>query len=435
MASGISNSTGDNRAAALAQTAQQLMRERRLDEAAAAWQSVLALVPDHPQALLHLGQHHLFRRQRDQALAFLQRAEAADPRNPVVPLNIAFVHRAAGEADKEMAALTRSLALDPYFFPALLAKAMLLERGGERRRAAQVFKDVLTIAPPREQLTPELSQALDHARKAVDDNAAELDAHLSQALEPVRARHDGNAFERFDECRDIMLGRAKAHTHQPTLLLVPRLPAIPFYDNADFPWLAKLEAATETIREELIALAREDGQGFAPYVDHPEGSPLNQWAPLNRSMKWNASFLWKDGERIEAHCHRCPKTAALLDGTPMAEIPGYAPTAFFSVLQPRTEIPPHTGVTNARLIVHLPLIVPGNCRFRVGNVTREWRQGEAWVFDDTIEHAAYNDSDEIRIILIFDIWNPLLSAAEREMICGLLSATRRYYGELPAASF
>ena len=119
----------------------------------------------------------------------------------------------------------------------------------------------------------------------------------------------------------------------------------------------------------------------------------------------------------------------------MADMQGYAPTAFFSVLEPKTEIPPHTGVTNARLIVHLPLIVPAGCRFRVGNVTKEWRPGEAWVFDDTIEHAAYNDSDEIRIILIFDVWNPLLSAAERDMVCALLAATRSYYGEIAPASF
>jgi len=411
------------------------MQERRLDEAAGAWKSVLDLAPDHPQALLRLGQHLLYRKRPSEALPLLERAELADPRNPAVPLNISFVHRLNADAAKEDAALTRSLSKDPYFFPALLARAMLLERAGEKRRAARVFKDVLTIAPPPDQLTPELRQALDRARKAVDDNAAELDGYLRKTLDPVRSRHGDAGHERFDECKDIMLGRAKPYTHQPTLLLVPQLPAIQFYDNADFPWLKELEAATDMIRQELIALVREDQTGFRPYVDHPAGVPLNQWADLNHSMKWNASFLWKDGARIEEHCRRCPGTAALLGEMPMADMPGYAPTAFFSVLQPHAEIPPHTGVTNARLIVHLPLIVPRGCRFRVGNTTKGWRPGEAWIFDDTIEHAAYNDSDEIRIILIFDIWNPFLTQAEREMICELLLATRNYYGEIPGASF
>ena len=423
------------RLATLVQSAQRLMHERRLDEAAAAWQGVLALKPDHAQALFHLGQHYLFRRQPAEALVLLERAETADPKNPAVALNVSFVHRLQGDAKKEMAALVRSLGADPYFFPALLAKAMLLERSGDKRRAAQVFKDVVTIAPPPDQLTPELRTALEHARAAVDENAAALDAHLDAALRPLRARHADAALDRFDECKDISIGRAKAHTQQPTLLLMPRLPAIPFYDNADFPWLKILEDATETIRGELLALIGADEGGFRPYVDHPDGSPLNQWAGLNRSMKWNARFLWKDGERIDEVCRRCPKTAALLEKAGMADIPGYAPTAFFSVLQPRTGIPPHTGVTNARLIAHVPLIVPQGCRFRVGNVTRDWRPGEAWVFDDTIEHAAWNDSDEIRIILIMDVWNPLLSAAEREMIAALLNATRGYYGEIPPASF
>jgi aspartyl/asparaginyl beta-hydroxylase (cupin superfamily) len=72
------------------------------------------------------------------------------------------------------------------------------------------------------------------------------------------------------------------------------------------------------------------------------------------------------------------------------------------------------------------LILPGPASFRVGNERREWRIGEAWAFDDTIEHEAWNDADETRIILIFDIWNPLLSAAEREMICVLLSARQEW---------
>jgi aspartate beta-hydroxylase len=420
---------------ALVQTASRLMSERRLDEAAAAWRGVLALSPGHPQALFHLGQHHLFRRQPAEALALLERAETVDAKNPAIALNISFVHRMEGDAKKEMAALERSLAADPYFFPALLAKAMLLERSGDTRRAAQVFKDVITIAPPADQLNPELRRALEHARAAVAENAASLDAHLEAALAPLRAGREGAALERFDECKDISTGRAKAYTQQPTLLLIPRLPAIPFYDNADFPGLKILEDATATIRDELLGLIAEDEGGFRPYVDHPDGAPLNQWAGLNRSMKWNARFLWKDGARVEEVCRRCPKTAALLEQAGMADIPGYAPTAFFSVLQPRAEIPPHTGVTNARLIAHLPLIVPQGCRFRVGNVTKEWRTGEAWVFDDTIEHAAWNDSDEIRIILIMDVWNKLLSAAEREMIGALLNATRGYYGEIAPASF
>jgi aspartyl/asparaginyl beta-hydroxylase (cupin superfamily) len=114
---------------------------------------------------------------------------------------------------------------------------------------------------------------------------------------------------------------------------------------------------------------------------------------------------------------------------PLADQPGFAPTALFSALAPRTRIPPHTGSTNARLLVHLPLVLPGPSRFRVGNDIRTWRMGEAWVFDDTIEHEAWNDADETRVILIFDIWNPLLSQAERELISAMMKARSEWHDD------
>jgi aspartyl/asparaginyl beta-hydroxylase (cupin superfamily) len=117
----------------------------------------------------------------------------------------------------------------------------------------------------------------------------------------------------------------------------------------------------------------------------------------------------------------------------MADQPGFAPTALFSALEPRTHIPPHTGSTNARLLVHLPLILPGPARFRVGGEVRDWKMGRAWAFDDTIEHEAWNDADALRVILIFDIWNPLLTPAERDLVSAMMMASRTFYSQ-PAAS-
>lgn len=136
--------------------------------------------------------------------------------------------------------------------------------------------------------------------------------------------------------------------------------------------------------------------------------------------------LWRDGKKIETNCFRCPKTAGLLASLPMAVQEGHGPTVMFSVLAPHTHIPPHTGSTNLRLITHLPLILPPGCRFRVGNETREWRLGKAWVFDDTIEHEAWNDSDETRVILIFDVWNPLITEAERSLVSSMMLAMRQF---------
>jgi hypothetical protein len=332
------------------------------------------------------------------AQSLLERAGRALPDEPAIPLNLSFVHRATGDGAGEMAALTTALAIDPYFYPALLAKGLLVERSGNKRAAARIFRDVLAIAPPADQLPPELREKLVQTRKAVDENAAALAAELAKRTADLRARHAGESLERYEECEAVQLGRKKIYTQAPSLLHFPRLPAIQFYPRELFPWLPQLEAAADTIRDELLVVLREDTAEMRPYVSYSEGAPVAQWAELNHSPRWSAFFLWEHGIRNDAHCARCPKTAALLDAVPMMDCPGYAPTVLFSILSPHTHIPPHSSVTNARLVTHLPLIAPQGCRFRVGNETRAWKSGEAWVFDDTIEHEAWNDDRHLESV-------------------------------------
>ena len=81
---------------------------------------------------------------------------------------------------------------------------------------------------------------------------------------------------------------------------------------------------------------------------------------------------------------------------------------------------------NARLICHLPLVVPPGCGFRVGGETREWREGELLIFDDTVEHEAWNEGSSERIILIFDVWRPEIDSEERRAITALFEAVDNY---------
>ena len=426
----IASKTADqNGIAELARAAGQAMQAGRMNDAARIWEQVHALAPDQPQALLHLGQHRLFLGDAKSAIDFLQRAASVDSANPVVLLNLAAAYRALGDSQSELAALARALVVDPYYFPALLAKAMYFERQGKIREAAKQYRIVLSAAPPEAKLEEWTRKPLQHARELVERDEAEFNAFLAGRLSGPRSTLDTSSLGRFDECKDITIGAKKAFVQQPTLLHYPRLPAIPFYERSEFPWLSDVEAATAQIREELETLLREDSQSFEAYVDRPDDMPVQQWSELNRSKRWSVFFLWSDGKRLDEHCKRCPKTAALLDKVPMAEVPGAAPSAFFSTLAPKTLIPPHTGVTNARLIVHIPLIVPEDCWFRVGNEKRLWKPGEALIFDDTIEHEAWNGSDKLRAVLIFDIWNPYLNAQERTLVCDLLEGVGDYYAQ------
>jgi len=156
--------------------------------------------------------------------------------------------------------------------------------------------------------------------------------------------------------------------------------------------------------------------------------PLDQWRELNNSRRWGVYFLWKAGTPIAEHIARCPRTVKALEAWPRWDVPGYGPTAVFSILDAKSHIPGHTGVHNTRLTVHLPLIVPPGCTFRVGGERRTWELGKALVFDDSIEHEVWNDSDVPRAVLIFDIWSPYLSPAERALVSTLTTGVGEYYG-------
>lgn len=414
--------TGDELAARAAQAA----RAGRMEEAAALWRQALAIDPANAQALFFEGRRRVEQGDAAAATAFFSRAEIADKTNADIPLYLALAQKMQGDIAGALRTIDRALALDPYSFVALLSKGSLLESMAQPRQAARVYRDAVKIAPPPAAVAPAQRGALEHAREVVEANARSLADHLLAATKGTRARYAGERLERFDECLQILAGVQARQPQDPILLYFPRLPAIPFFDRELFPWFKTLEDATTIIREELIGAVKEDGAKFAPYIQFPAHAPVNQWAELNFSPSWSTYFFWRDGVKFEDNCARCPQTAALLQALPLARQAGFGPTAMFSTLSPRTRIPPHTGSTNVRLICHLPLILPSDCGFRVGNDTREWRMNEAWVFDDTIEHEAWNGSDQTRHILIFDVWNPLLSDAERELITELMTALNTY---------
>lgn len=377
------------------------------------------------QALLQRAAEAIARRDPQGALQLLDQADALGRTHNGL-LNRALALRLVGDFQGSLAVLDDALAMQPYDFIALLAKAAMLEKLGGEKAAADTYRNALKIAPPRSQCPPAIIAQIDHADGVVQRQAEALRDHMRSAVEDLRATLDPSTLDRFDEGLEIYAGVKAPPKQEPILLNYPRLPAIPFYDRTLFPWLSELEAATPVIQTELTALLEESFDDFAPYIAYPKGAPVNQWGELNHSRKWTSLWLWKDGEKQQSVCDRCPQTAALLESLPMARQESFAPTAVFSALQPHTHIPAHTGSANVRLLTHLPLILPGPARFRVGNTTREWKMGKAWVFDDTIEHEAWNDADEMRVILIFDIWNPYLTEAEQTLITAMMKAQRAF---------
>ncbi|HUO96658.1 MAG TPA: aspartyl/asparaginyl beta-hydroxylase domain-containing protein [Steroidobacteraceae bacterium] len=415
----------------LLQAYKAAMAAGRTSEADQHLTRVAQLAPHHPAVLNELGVRMLQRGEAENARALLQRATEADPRHPALWSNLASSLRALQRRGEELDAIEKALALEPRHLPSLLQKGALLEETGDPRNAARMYRNALATIPPGSEVPPTIAEALTHAKSVVAQDDAALAAAIEQRLAGIREQYGNAAQRRLDKCVELLTGRRARHFPNPTFMLFPELPTIEFFERADFPWLDAIEAASDEIRAELSGVLIADRPGLEPYIAYPDGVPLDQWRELNKSRRWSAYFLWNQGAPQSAHLARCPRTAEVLRLAPQCDVAKRGPTAFFSILDANTRIPPHTGVTNTRSIVHLPLIVPPDCGFRVGGETREWVPGKAWIFDDTIEHEAWNNSDAPRAILIFDIWNPLLTPAERDLVRAATEAVGTYYGGVP----
>jgi aspartyl/asparaginyl beta-hydroxylase (cupin superfamily)/Tfp pilus assembly protein PilF len=418
----------DRRIRYLIETAAQASASGRVQEADRLVRQAEAEAPRHPLVLNESARRLLLRGDAAGAYAQLAQAVKEDPSHGSIWLNLAAALRGLKRPEEEMAAIDKVLALEPRNLRAMLQKASLQELQGKPRAAAMTYRYALQSVPSGALPPQSLRPVFQHAMQFVAANDKELEEFLEQRLAGLRERFKDEPLQRFERCLETLLRKKPVYRPQPSFMYFPRLPALEFYERSDFPWLDSIEAATDEIRSELINVLQEGPSVLKPYVDIPAGMPLDQWRELNQSRRWGVYYLWQEGVAIEEHISRFPRTVAALEAWPRCEVPGCSPTAVFSILDAKTRIPAHTGVSNTRLIVHLPLIVPPGCGFRVGAEQREWHPGHAFVFDDTFEHEAWNDSDVPRAVLILDIWSPHLSRAERELVSRVSGDVSEFYG-------
>ena len=303
----------------------------------------------------------------------------------------------------------------------MLAKGERVQARGDDRGAVSFFS--MALQADATGLPPVIIDRLRHAAAAVEAAGGRFEAHLDQALVDAGVALAQRP-RRFAEALDIMAGRAEVQLQQPTSFFYPGLPQRPFYDAHDFDWVAGFEAQVPAMRAEVEHLLA-DSDNFHPYVEGDADRP-NRGHALLGDKRWSAFDLWRGGEEVVENARRCPATMAALRTAPMPHIAGRSPMALFSQLRPRTHIPPHWGMLNTRLICHIPLIVPPHCRLRVGNEVRDVQAGKAMIFDDSIQHEAWNDSDETRVVLLFEIWRPELDTAERTALTAMFEAISAY---------
>ncbi len=222
-----------------------------------------------------------------------------------------------------------------------------------------------------------------------DDKAERLLMNLGTTMRTFRKlrrkyvkRYGKRTFRRIDR----YLARQSLIPNQPVL------------DPALFPWIADFHTRWRVIREELDMV-----------LLHPEALPRFQdisrdQKHISRGDQWKVFVFCGFGHRSEVNCQRCPQTADLLD-----HVPGIQ-NAFFSILAPGKHIPSHHGITKGLVRCHLGLIVPENreaCTMSVGGVRCSWEEGQALFFDDTYPHMVHNNTNEERVVLLFDFQRPM----------------------------
>lgn len=214
----------------------------------------------------------------------------------------------------------------------------------------------------------------------------------------LRGAEGKSPFKAWRRARVKMLGLA-------TLKLLAKLygrqssvPDVAIIPNEHFPFIAALEANWPAIKAELDVILQDREK-----IPHLEKISPDQ-ARISHSQKWRAYFLWGMGEELTGNTAQCPRTAELL-----RQVPGLR-SAWFSILGPRYKIKPHRGITKGVLRSHLGLIVPREwrrCRMRVEDTVVWWQPGKCFVFDDARMHQVINDTDEERVILLYDFDRPM----------------------------
>ncbi|MGA9854169.1 MAG: aspartyl/asparaginyl beta-hydroxylase domain-containing protein [Gammaproteobacteria bacterium] len=419
---------------ALSTSAAELAHRGLLEEATKIYEQILQAAPYHVQALDFLATRAYERGDTNLSLVLLGRSYRASRDRPITCLNLGVVHKARGEYELALDALDRALSLQAVYPMALLHKGSILEALGRQQEAVRAYHKAWIQAPEyqqklrSEQIPAPVRELLSHSADTIRRARVTL---LDKALAPLRSQHYAATIQRAAEFAELYVGNIMPrYTHamqRPAFLYFPGLQPHAFFERQNFDWVVELEAATASIRQELRAVL-EQPEVLKPYVQLDTPDPA-QWKELNNSPQWSSFHLYKAGERQTAHCNQCPITAAIVEKLPLVYTQNHSPEIFFSILKPGTHIPPHYGLANYKLAVHLPLIVPADCTIRVGNESRSWTEGQCLIFDDSFQHEAWNNSSELRAVLILEVWNPQLSLAEQQAVVAVLSTIREFERE------
>jgi aspartyl/asparaginyl beta-hydroxylase (cupin superfamily)/Tfp pilus assembly protein PilF len=389
-----------------------LQEQNRLQEAEALYEMALSSDPNNAGALTRLGILRLQQNRADESATLLRRATERLPESAEAHVHLGVALQTLASHEAALASLDRALALVPAHTEAMRRRAHGLHVLGRSAEAIAGYEALLAIDPGNALAQLGLATVLavasreDEAfvryRNAAAANPA-LAGHLSHALTVFARRHPAVA-KAGQQRISQYVGSFLTNQGNARMGAYPGLRSAPFHDPATLPAALALERDFATIRDEVDRLT---GSAFQPEAENRMGR-----------TGWDIVPLYERGRKNEANCASCPTIARIIEAS--STVRTQAGLHYVSKLAPGMRIDPHTGPTNLRLRCHLGLSIPdGDCGLTVAGETRRWREGTCLVFDDSLEHTAWNHTEAPRVVLIVDLWHPDLTPEEIAYLEGL----------------
>ncbi|MFT7472656.1 MAG: aspartate beta-hydroxylase [Kiritimatiellia bacterium] len=335
----------------------------------------------------------------------------------------AFSAESAGRLQSAAADYRRALVLEKSNPTPYLYLGFVLNKMGDSRAAVSVYSLACDLSPKvlNAWRNPEVSKDIQlrshNANELLRDHFTQL--HKSTLAEYQRLYPMADIQRIYDAiwcATHDQEFQFKNVQQRPHLFYVPDLEASPVFDSSLYPWCHAIEAAFEEIREEYYQLAMNPGIVGEPYIDANASALGESWKPLIGSKNWTSHQLYKNDHADRILIEQLPTTCALLEQVPLLKTHGQPREVLFSVLLGKQQIPPHYGLANTDMTVHLPLIASSKAGMNVAGQEYLWQEGKAFLFDDSFLHESWNNSSEPRVNLLFGAWHPDLSAHEQNAV-------------------
>ena len=241
-----------------------------------------------------------------------------------------------------------------------------------------------------------------------DNNLPAASRAVSSAISVLLQLHGeaGIAESRVIGKKAVSRGVLNAPLQVPGTLIHGLLPAKAYHDDSK-AWqvVRALEEHASEIRNEILAAYR-DGKFSDRYeYDSVADLPLlGHWGEIN---------IIRQSVPQPKIVEMLPVTSRVVLSIPDAVTMIHGGSKV-SVIDGGSLVRPHTGCCNSRLRVHFGITIPDNCGIIVDGEARTWTEGQCMVFDDSFVHSVWQNSTQVRIILIVDIWHPNLDESARE---------------------